>query len=110
MRIDYPEIEELVRTVKELREEKNKNAGEEKAAASQLRERLVEFEGNHIELGNMVVVFSDTSRVDMKKMREELLKLGVSGLILEQATIAATVVNPGGKMDIRYATSAPAQR
>jgi len=110
MRIDYPEIEELVRTVKELREEKNKNAGEEKVAASQLRERLVEFEGNHIELGNMVVVFSDTSRVDMKKMREELLKLGVSGLILEQATIAATVVNPGGKMDIRYATSAPTQR
>ena len=108
MRIDYPEIEELVRTVKELREEKNKNAGEEKVAASQLRERLVEFEGSHIELGNMVVVFSDTSRVDMKKMREELLKLGVSGLILAAATQAATVVNPGGKMDIRYATAAPA--
>ena len=106
MRIDYPEIEELVRTVKELREEKNKNAGEEKVAASQLRERLVEFEGNHIELGNMVVVFSDTSRVDMKKMREELLKLGVSGRILEQATLAATVVNPSGRMNIRYATAA----
>ena len=110
MRIDYPEIEGLARDVKELREEKNKNAGEEKVAASQLREALAEFEGSRIELGNMVVVFSDTSRVDMKRMREELLKLGVSGTVLEQATIAATVVNPGGKMDIRYATSVPTQR
>ena len=108
MRIDYPEVEELAQKVKNLREEKNKYSGEEKVCVLQLREKLAEFDGARIELGNMVVVFSDTSRVDMKKMREELLKLGVSGLILEQATIAATVVNPGGKMDIRYATAAPA--
>jgi len=106
MRIDYPEVEELAQKVKNLREEKNSLEKDEKEASGQLREKLAEFEGSNIELGNIVVSFSDTTRLDSKKMREELLKLGVSGEILDQANQAATVVNPGGRMNIRYATAA----
>jgi hypothetical protein len=102
MRLEHAQLEKEAHTLRSLRDTKNKLDAQEKELASSIRQVLDDMEGDSWEVGDLIISFTSSSRMDTKVFIMELLKK-VHGDLIEEAKEAATKSSPRSRLNVKYA-------